>query len=92
MVNKRKDNMTLLKFSSVHCQPCKQLSSLMQSLNELPFNVQDIDVDKETGITKMWNVRSIPTLVLLDSTGEEIKRISGALTKAELLKFLGYTQ
>ena len=84
--------MTLLKFSSVHCQPCKQLSSVMQSLKELPFNVQDINVDKETGITKMWNVRSIPTLVLLDSTGEEIRRSTGALTKDQLMKVLGDTQ
>ena len=84
--------MTLLKFSSVHCQPCKQLSSVMQSLNELPFNVQDIDVDKEQALAKDFNVRSIPTLVLLDSTGEEIRRSTGALTKDQLVKFLGDTQ
>ena len=84
--------MTLLKFSSVHCQPCKQLSSLMQSFNELPFNVQDIDVDKEQALAKDFNVCSIPTLVLLDSTGEEIRRSTGALTKDQLMKFLGDTQ
>ena len=84
--------MTLLKFSSVHCQPCKQLSSVMQSLKELPFNVQDINVDKEQALAKDFNVCSIPTLVLLDSTGEEIRRSTGALTKDQLVKFLGDTQ
>lgn len=85
--------MTLLKFSASWCNPCKQLSKTLQSIpqEELPFDIQEIDIDKETGMTSMWNVRSIPTLVILDPTGEELRRSTGSLTKDQLLKFLGDT-
>ena len=85
--------MILLKFSASWCNPCRQLSRTLQTLPEdqLPVSIQDIDIDKETGMSVMWRIRSVPTLVLLDETGEEIKRISGALNKDELIKFLGDT-
>lgn len=85
--------MTLLKFSATWCNPCRQLSRTLKTLPEdqLPVSIQEIDIDKETGMSAMWKIRSVPTLVLLDETGEEIKRISGALTKDQLIKFLGDT-
>ena len=85
--------MILLKFSASWCNPCRQLSRTLQTLPEdqLPVSIQEIDIDKETGMSAMWKIRSVPTLVLLDETGEEIKRISGALTKDQLIKFLGDT-
>lgn len=85
--------MTLLKFSAMWCSPCGQLTKILQSIpqEELPFNIQEIDIDKETGMTSMWRIRSIPTLILLDETGEELKRSTGALTKDQLMKFLGDT-
>lgn len=85
--------MTLLKFSASWCNPCGQLTKIIHSIpqEELPFSIQEIDIDKEPGMAALWKIRSIPTLILTDETGEEIKRISGALNKAELMKFLGDT-
>ena len=89
---------TLLKFSSYWCQPCHQLSRTLSNLTEgeltkVPaFSITEINVDKEQALAKDFNVCSIPTLVLLDSTGEEIRRSTGALTKDQLVKFLGDTQ
>jgi len=89
---------TLLKFSSDWCQPCHQLSRTLSNLTEgeltkVPaFSITEINVDKEQALTKDFNVRSIPTLVFLDYMGEELKRSTGALTKDQLMKFLGETQ
>ena len=84
--------MTLLKFSASWCNPCKQLTKILQSIpQELLIDMQEIDIDKETGMSAMWKIRSVPTLVLLDETGEELRRSTGALTKDQLLKFLGDT-
>lgn len=85
--------MTLLKFSALWCNPCKQLAKILQSIpqEEPLFDVQEIDIDKEPGMAAMWKVRSLPTLIILDETGEELRRSTGALTKDQLIKFLGDT-
>ena len=85
--------MTLLKFSALWCNPCKQLTKILQSIpqEEPLFDVQEIDIDKEPGMAAMWKVRSLPTLIILDETGEELRRSTGTLTKDQLIKFLGDT-
>ena len=87
--------MTLLKFYSAQCQPCHQLARTLSNLteaelSELPtFSITEINVDKEQALAKDFNVRSIPTIILLDSMGEELRRSTGSLTKDQLIKFLG---
>lgn len=85
--------MTLLKFSASWCNPCGQLTKIIRSIpqEELPFDIHEIDIDKEPGMAALWKIRSIPTLILVDETGEELKRSTGALTKDQLMKFLGDT-
>lgn len=85
--------MTLLKFSASWCSPCGQLTKILKSIpqEELPFDIQEIDIDKEPGMAALWKIRSIPTLILTDETGEELRRSTGALTKDLLMKFLGDT-
>ena len=41
----------------------------------LPF--QKINVDNDTELSSKYGVRSVPTLLLVDSTGNEIKRLVG---------------
>ena len=85
---------TLLKYEAPWCAGCKVLTNLLKDVDLSGIEVVpiNIDVDKEQALAKDFNVRSIPTLVLLDSTGEEIRRSTGALTKDQLMKFLGDTQ
>ena len=85
---------TLLKYEAPWCAGCKVLTNLLKDVDLSGIEVVpiNIDVDKEQALAKDFNVRSIPTLVLLDSTGEEIRRSTGVLTKDQLLKFLGDTQ
>ena len=86
---------TLLKLSSEWCQSCHQLARTLSNLteaelSELPtFSITEINVDKEQALAKDFNVRSIPTIILLDSMGEELRRSTGSLTKDQLIKFLG---
>lgn len=50
----------------------------------------EVDIDQQPELSKNHDVRSIPTLILIDSkTNKEIKRCTGVKTKEQLLQFLG---
>lgn len=76
--------MKLLKFKASWCGPCKMQT---QEFKEHPVNVEveeiDIDNDDNDLVTK-HNIRSIPTMILLDDEGETIQRWSG-FTKSEVI-------
>lgn len=61
---------TLYKFYSKDCQPCKQLSAIMESMS-YHCNVKNIDVfdDKNTDLIYQCKVRAVPTLVYVDTFG-----------------------
>ena len=82
---------TLLKFEAPWCNGCKVLTNLLKDVDLSGIEVVPINIDVDTASAKAYGVRGLPTLITLDETGEETKRISGALTKDQLMKFLGDT-
>lgn len=61
-------------FSSSWCQPCKMLGPTM-SRSGLPY--QKVDVDNDTELSTKYGIRNVPTLVKVDSNGNEISRLVG---------------
>ena len=82
---------TLLKYEAPWCASCKVLTNLLKDVDLSGIEVVPINIDVDTASAKAYGVRGLPTLITLDETGEETKRISGALTKDQLMKFLGDT-
>lgn len=84
--------MKLLKFEASWCQPCKQLSKTMESM-EFPFPVAKVDIDTDRDAAITYGIRGVPTLLLMDENDNILLRLTGALTKAkleeELEPFLG---
>lgn len=66
----------ILKFSASWCQPCKQMAKVLSTMNVQ--NVTEIDVDEESDITAMYQVRGVPTLIAVDAEGIEIDRLVGS--------------
>ena len=54
----------LLYFSADWCEPCKQLSTLMEELSQEGINVQKIDVDTNQDAVQGFGIKTIPTVVL----------------------------
>ena len=83
--------MKLLKFGASWCAPCKALS---KTIAELPADVkslvEEIDIDLSPGITQSHGIRSVPTLVLVDGMGKELRRTSGAVSTKQLMEFIDY--
>ena len=46
-----------------------------------------VDVDKNSELSAKYNVRNIPTLILLDEFGNEIGRKVGLQTKQNIIDF-----
>ena len=72
-----------LYFSAPWCGPCRMLGPIMSDVgNTIP--VQKINIDEDPTTDQQYNVRSVPTVVLLEN-GQEVKRMIGVKQKAEYL-------
>ena len=71
--------MKVLKFYATWCGPCKGMSMMMESMENLP-EIENIDIDQNTELTAKYGIRSVPTLIKLDDDGNEIGRYAGGAT------------
>lgn len=76
-------------FTADWCSPCKRVKPIVEELNreQTDIKFQTIDVDIEMELAKMFEIKSVPTFILMKD-GVEINRISGAQTKDSLIGFI----
>ena len=79
--------MKLLKFHATWCAPCKMLSRVMEDV-QLPMPVEEIDIDQDRDAAMKFGIRGVPTLVIVDDAGAEVRRMSGMLMENQLLEFV----
>lgn len=77
-------------YSAPWCGSCQTVKQSLNSIctNDLEIQVIDIDTLGMQALSKV-GIKGIPSLILYDNQGNEIKRKSGALTKKQLEVFLG---
>ena len=81
----------LVKFGAVWCGPCKTIKPLLEELAlswEGDVDLWDIDCDEDPETAVEWRVRSIPTLILIDTDGTELERLTGSQTKQSIEQML----
>jgi thioredoxin 1 len=80
----------ILKFSANWCVPCSVLDEQMEKIYTKinSVEVQRINIENSTLLARQYNVRSIPTLIKVNSTGEEVCRIMGAQSDTNLIEFI----
>jgi len=77
--------MQVIKFSAPWCAPCKAMSA---ELTKYPHvTVTEVDIEENPSAKAQWGLRSVPTLVILDETGEETNRMVG-FQPSKLKEFL----
>lgn len=76
----------LLVFSAAWCGPCKTLKPVLEQLDQERLVRYDIDVEADA--VQKYNIRAVPTLVLVDQDGTEVERVSGVQTLAKLQELL----
>ena len=75
------DELVLIDFFATWCGPCKMMSPILDQLKKRSGNIVRIlkvDVDKNPKIAASYQVRGVPTLVLMKS-GAILWRQSGVV-------------
>lgn len=75
----------LYKFSADWCQPCHTMAKIMKGMD-----YTEIDVETEYGseLARKYGVRALPTLVVVDNNGNELKSKAGIMSKQALEEWL----
>ena len=81
----------ILYFTAEWCNPCKKTRPIVEELNreQIMAKFFIIDVDIELEMAQDFEVRSIPTFVLIKNN-KEIHRVTGAKTRQQLEELIKY--
>ena len=76
---------TMYVFHASWCNPCKQYAPIVDEVEKVTgLPVHRIDVEEFPGLTKDYNVSTVPTVVLVGEDSLERDRLTGVLTFNEL--------
>lgn len=76
----------LLKIESSTCAPCRTLTKTLEEAGITDYEVLNIDKNPET--IQIFNIRSVPTLLLVDEYNKDVARLIGLKNKNEILEWL----
>lgn len=85
----------VIKFTSAMCLDCQEMNKLMKEVYpEFKEKIALIEIPVQDGKAftqeqiKKYNVTLVPTIIMLDSDGKQVKRIEGAIPREELVQYL----
>ena len=81
---------TLLQFSSAFCAPCRATRRVLTDVAGIVEGVTHVEVDAEHHLeaTRALGILRTPTTVVLDASGDEVTRATGAPTRDQVLSAL----
>jgi thioredoxin-like negative regulator of GroEL len=74
----------ILYFSAPWCGPCKQFGPVMDRISQTGILVEKVNIDNVPALAAAYNVRSVPTVVVVDRSGNEINRSVGMLSENQV--------
>ena len=82
---------TFLQFSSAFCAPCRAVRRVSSEVAAMLPDVTHVEVDAESHLEAMraLDIRSTPTLLVVDAAGRIVKRATGVPAKAQLIAVAG---
>lgn len=84
----------IIDFGATWCRPCKDMHPFFVKAEgfiqntAFDFNFFEVDVDQSVNIAKEYNIKGMPTLVLIKD-GKEVARRSGFMNDLGILTFIG---
>jgi thioredoxin 1 len=87
---------TLLEFGGGTCPPCKMMQEVLEELRQQvgrQLQIVEVNIHDDVMMKHKYEIRMIPTIVILSADDEEQFRHEGPMTSAELLNTfseLGY--
>ena len=74
----------ILYFSAPWCGPCKQFGPVMDRISQTGILVEKVNIDNVPALAAAYNVCSVPTVVVVDRSGNEINRSVGMLSESQV--------
>lgn len=79
-------NKKILYFTAAWCGPCRMISPIMNELT-LTIDVEKVDVDSKDDRVMKYKIKAVPTFILVDENGVELKRMVGGQSKTSIENF-----
>jgi thioredoxin 1 len=77
--------MDVLYFSADWCGPCKMFKPIVQQVSqETGVDINYVNVDYDASLSQRYDIKSIPTIVILDAAGNVQWRHTGVLQREQL--------
>ena len=64
----------ILYFSAPWCESCGVLLPVINNLERKGMKIKKVNIDYDAAMQERYKVKSIPTLIMTDMGGQEIKR------------------
>ena len=75
-------NRKLLIFTAIWCRPCQQLKPYLKDLEDF-IECNIIDTDDDPALTQQYNIRGVPTIVLVEDD-KELARTVGVQSASKI--------
>ncbi len=88
--NEISEGVTLVDFYADWCGPCRMMEPIVEELAtdlEGKAKIAKVDIENAQKTTAMFNVTSIPTMILFKN-GQEVQRIVGVRDKDSLAEII----
>jgi thioredoxin-like negative regulator of GroEL len=77
----------LIYISATWCNPCKVFSPILDKVAMSGIPIQKLDADRDHAFISPYGVRTVPTVIKVDASGNEIARISGVASEQQIVEF-----
>jgi thioredoxin 1 len=74
--------MKYLKFEASWCGACKMVQPQLNKVSAEGITVDKIDAESNNEMVMEYNIRNLPTVLLVDDSGKELWRTVGSKMKA----------
>lgn len=82
---------TLVQFSTAFCRPCQATRRILSEVAAMVPGVGHVEIDAESrlDLVRRFDVQCTPTVLVLDGSGNVVKKASGQPRKVDVIAALG---